>query len=63
MAGAHVQIYLWTFDRGWPQKYIIQKFVSDIYDVKVEVNSLVMCSWYAIQHTILMDIYRAEDEH
>jgi hypothetical protein len=45
MAGAHVQIYLWTFDRGWPQKYIIQKFMSDIYDVKVEVNSLIMCSW------------------
>jgi hypothetical protein len=32
------------FDRGWPQKYIIQKCMSDIYDVKVEVNSLVMCS-------------------
>jgi hypothetical protein len=45
MAGAHVQIYLWTFDRGWPQKYIIQKCMSGIYDVNVEGNSLVMCSW------------------
>jgi hypothetical protein len=44
MAGAHVQIYLWTFDRGWPQKYIIQKSMSAIYDVNVEGNSLVMCS-------------------
>lgn len=44
MAGAHVQIYLWTFDRGWPQKYIIQKWMSGIYDVNVEGNSLVMCS-------------------
>jgi hypothetical protein len=44
MAGAHVQIYLWTFDRGWPQKYIIQKCMSGIYDVNVEGNSLVMCS-------------------
>jgi hypothetical protein len=45
MAGAHVQIYLWTFDRGWPQEYIIQKCLSGIYDVNVEGNSLVMCSW------------------
>ncbi len=46
MAGAHVQIYLWTFDRGWPQQYIIQKCMSGIYyDVNVEGNSLVMCSW------------------
>jgi hypothetical protein len=28
MAGAHVQIYLWTFDPGWPQQYIIQKCMS-----------------------------------
>jgi hypothetical protein len=45
MAGAHVQIYLWTFDRGWPQESIIQKCMSGIYDVNVEGNSLVMCSW------------------
>jgi hypothetical protein len=45
MAGAHVQIYLWTFDGERPQKYIIQKCLCDIYDIKVEVSSLVMCSW------------------
>jgi hypothetical protein len=50
MAGVHVQIYLWTFDRGWPQQYIIQKWMSDIYDVKVKVNSLVMCSWDKLTH-------------
>jgi hypothetical protein len=44
MAGTHVQIYLWTFDQGWPQKYIIQKWMSDIYNVNIKVNSLVMCS-------------------
>jgi hypothetical protein len=44
MAGVHVQIYLSTFDRGWPQQYIIQKSMSGIYDVNVEGNSLVMCS-------------------
>jgi hypothetical protein len=46
MAGAHVQIYLWTFDRGWPHQCIIQKCMSVIYDVNVEGNSLVMCSWF-----------------
>jgi hypothetical protein len=45
MAGAHVQIYLWTFDQGWPQQYIIQKSMSGLYDVNVKGNSLVMCSW------------------
>jgi hypothetical protein len=50
MAGVHVQIYLWTFDPGWPQQYIIQKCMSGIYDVNVEGNSLVMCSWVLSKH-------------
>jgi hypothetical protein len=50
MAGTHVQIYLWTFDPGWPQQYIIQKCMSGIYDVNVKGNSLVMCSWVLSKH-------------
>jgi hypothetical protein len=55
--GAHVQIYLWTFDRGWLQKSIIETPIIGICDLLSRHSYFEYVTYKSMETLLLLYVF------